>query len=118
MCTFYAGALFNLESVKVSFRGYGRADNKIVASLHPFERCMNSRLHVDAENVWKRIIRHLSLSCRKDSCKSSKCSCRVAVHVGLQECTCGPNVHVGLGLGVQNVSAHICVCSVYSMFMV
>ena len=48
---FYAGALVNLESVKVSFRGSGRADTKSVASLRPFERCMNPRLHVDAENM-------------------------------------------------------------------
>ena len=58
------------------------------------------------------------MSYRKDSCKSARCSCTVAV--GLQECTCAshmPNVYVGLGLGVQNVYTCMymyCVCSVYS----
>ena len=52
------------------------------------------------------------MSYRKDSCKSARCSCTVAV--GLQECTCAshmPNVYVGLGLGVQNVHV-LCVFSV------
>ena len=44
-------SLVILESVKVIFRGSGRADTKIVASLCPFERCMNSRRHVDTKNL-------------------------------------------------------------------
>ena len=54
---------------------------------------------------------------RKDSGKSAKCSCTVAV--GLQECTCAshvPNVHVALWLGVQSVCVFVpcTVCSRYS----
>ena len=56
------------------------------------------------------------MSCRKDSCKSAKCSYRVAVHVRLQECTCArhmPNVHVWLGK--MCVYMYVCVqCTVCS----
>ena len=62
--------------MKVSFRGSGHADTKIVTSSRPFEHCMDSRLYVDVENV-RGIIRHLSMSYRKESCKSAQCSCTV-----------------------------------------
>ena len=39
------------QSVKVSFQGSGRANTKIVAGLRPFERCMDSRLHVDPQKT-------------------------------------------------------------------